>query len=308
VCVVCQNSGCQIHHVDKNNSNNSENNLVVLCHRHHDEAHTFKELSRNLDSGALLDSKRKWLETVNERRRVAATVSGQLASLPKNSIFSIGLSWGYINHRRVVQLANPDFFNSKTQALLSTCVARSIVDSNAIVLKPPTRVPQSSPIGNTVYDWFPHGDDQRLHMLYSNFVDQISLSGKLFHLEPEAWSAAVAKEMLTPGMIIFTQGSFFFKKVSATAENEHRRCHAKHKNLSLEFFVDTVDMFGTTSITVSFSGRQNCAALVLIKSLNESEDGSIEIAATPLALGVCFQPTSGIQTVVPNTIPHITSQ
>ncbi|WP_066044497.1 HNH endonuclease signature motif containing protein [Bathymodiolus septemdierum thioautotrophic gill symbiont] len=49
-CVVCQSDGCHIHHIDQDHSNNKENNLVVLCIKHHDEAHTKRQLSKNLDS------------------------------------------------------------------------------------------------------------------------------------------------------------------------------------------------------------------------------------------------------------------
>src|SRR3954463_8100947 len=103
-CVVCQQRGSHIHHIDQDNSNNDEANLVVLCTAHHDDAHTTRQLSQNLNSGVLRDAKGRWVALVRERRNSAATVVGQ-HSLMSNRFFSMGVTWGYINHRRVALLA-----------------------------------------------------------------------------------------------------------------------------------------------------------------------------------------------------------
>lgn len=64
--------------------------------------------------------------------------------------------------------------------------------------------------------------------------------------------------------------------------------HTTVKSVMIEFYVDTRDMFGTTSMTESFSGRQTCAALLHVKSVNEA-DGKLVLACTPIAMGVSFQ-------------------
>ncbi len=61
-CTICGRSPVQIHHIDGNPSNNSEDNLIVLCLNHHDEAEkskTSKGLSSNLSPSALLEYKRR---------------------------------------------------------------------------------------------------------------------------------------------------------------------------------------------------------------------------------------------------------
>jgi hypothetical protein len=306
VCVVCQSDSCQLHHIDKNNANNNRENLVVLCLKHHDEAHTVRELSKNLDAKALIFARQNWLATVRRKRELAATLAGQIAAVGSDSFFAAGITWGYINHSRVSQLVHIDCLSADAQSLLSVCCSRSIVDKNGIIIKPADRALNASPVRNTVYDWFEFGDDHRLHKLYSIFVDQISLAGDLVHMEPESWSASAAKELLLPGTMVFVTRRFSFKAVSKTIESEHLRCRTKKGDLSLEFFVDTLNMFGTTSITVSFSGTQTCSALVLIKSLNESEDGHLTLTATPMALGIGFQAAQRINGAVPSTIPHLT--
>lgn len=56
VCTICGRSGVQIHHIDGDLANNAEDNLIVLCLLHHDEAERSKAshgLSNNLDPESL---------------------------------------------------------------------------------------------------------------------------------------------------------------------------------------------------------------------------------------------------------------
>jgi len=61
-CTICGRSPVQIHHIDSNPTKNAEDNLIVLCLNHHDEAErgkASKGLSSNLSSSALLEYKRR---------------------------------------------------------------------------------------------------------------------------------------------------------------------------------------------------------------------------------------------------------
>lgn len=55
-CTICGRPGVQIHHIDGDSANNAEENLIVLCLVHHDEAErsrTCRGLSTNLAPEAL---------------------------------------------------------------------------------------------------------------------------------------------------------------------------------------------------------------------------------------------------------------
>lgn len=289
VCAVCQQQGCHIHHIDQDHSNNDEENLVVLCSTHHDEAHTKRQLSQNLSPDALRDAKQKWTAAVKEIREQTTTVSGQLLIANNSPLASIGITWGYINHSRVGQLARPDLLNSNDIKYFEYCKTRGIIDQNGILIKP-SNVPSSNGyIRNTVYDWYEHGDDQRLHRIYSAFVDQISRIVQPIHLETENWTKAQILDLIDPGNFIFLDHAFYFKNVEETRENQHRRVHVTRRKTSIEFYVDTIDMFGTTSMTVSFSGYKHCAALLQLKSFGKKRnDGQLVLHCTPIALGVGF--------------------
>ena len=53
--------------------------------------------------------------------------------------------------------------------------------------------------------------------------------------------------------------------------------------MKLAFEIDTRDMYGTTSMTVSFFGRQTCAAFLLVKSVKQVS-GKLLLDCTPIAL------------------------
>lgn len=289
VCVVCQSSGCQIHHIDQNHSNNSENNLVVLCLKHHDEAHTKRQLSKNLDPKAIKDAKTTWVSNVEQRRKIAATASGQIDHVGKNSFHAVGITWGYINHKRVAQMSDPSRLDVDTKQYFEYCVSKRLLDQNAIVIKPQNTVTPTSPTNATVYDWYEFGDDQRVHKVYSDLVDQISGGNSVFHLDNDSWAKTSIKELIKPGQIIFTNRAFYFKTIETRNYNEHRRCRTFKRKIEIEFYIDTLDMFGVTSIAVSFSGHKNAAALVQVKSLEETKEGKLILHCTPIALGVGFE-------------------
>jgi hypothetical protein len=94
-------------------------------------------------------------------------------------------------------------------------------------------------------------------------------------------------ELVKPGMFLFIDKSFYFKNISETSQNQHRKVHNTQGDIKIEFFIDTMHMFGTTSITVSFTGRKSCAALLQLKSYEEIEKKLI-LHCTPIALGVGF--------------------
>lgn len=287
VCAVCQKQGCHIHHIDGNNSNNQDGNLICLCNTHHDEAHTKRQLSQNLSEDSLRHAKKKWTEQVKTKRDTVSTVSGQLSTA--NSVFAnMGITWGYINHRRVAQLSKPQLLSSKDKQYFEYCVNRGIIDERGVLIKPINAPISDGYIRNSVYDWYEHGDDQRLHLVYSAFVDQVSKLVHPIHLEAESWTKSRLRDLISPGDFIFLERAFYFKCIEETPKNQHRLVHTFKRKIHIEFYVDTIDMFGTTSMTVSFSGHQSCAALLQLKSIEESNDGKLTFLCTPIALGVGF--------------------
>ena len=69
-CCVCRIRGkpVQIHHIDKNSSNNTFENLAVLCQECHNEAHIQGGFSQKLDAQLVTKYRDEWLKDVKLRR------------------------------------------------------------------------------------------------------------------------------------------------------------------------------------------------------------------------------------------------
>lgn len=285
-CAVCQAAGVHIHHIDKDHSNNNPDNLVVVCQKHHDEAHTTRELTQNyLTSSRLKAFREEWTAQVREKRALAASVVGQRALASES--FGTGIQWGYINHARVSQMLAPEIL-AAASAPLKTCVKRGIVDRNGFIIEPSGYVAGSHYVGNTVYDRFPFGDGHALHALYSAFVDAIAARVEPIHLSDENWTRSFISQAVSEGRFIYINRGQYFRRVGETEENAHVSVAAFRNHIRVEYFIDTRDMFGTSSITVSFSGHQRAASLLLVKSI--LRDGrELIIRCSPIGLGVGFQ-------------------
>jgi hypothetical protein len=108
------------------------------------------------------------------------------------------------------------------------------------------------------------------------------------HLERNAWTKSTIRELLRPGQFLFVEKAFYYRTIRETNDNQHRRCRTFARKIDVEFFVDTRDMFGTTSMTVSFAGHQTSAALLQLKSLEDTAHGWLRLHCTSFALGVGF--------------------
>ena len=83
-CVICGSSGVQIHHIDGNDENHDESNLIVLCLKHHDEAQRSLQgpgLSANLTPTQLRIYKEKQKQELIYHRRAEEEIEG-VAVLP----------------------------------------------------------------------------------------------------------------------------------------------------------------------------------------------------------------------------------
>jgi hypothetical protein len=289
-CVVCQAKADHIHHIDKNNANNDLENLVVLCQTHHDEAHTIRELSQNLSGDRILGFKSLWLANVKEHREKIASAAAQREAA--HPFLSVGVTWGYINHGRVAQLINREILGMVDGAILNRCLRRHLVDERGILIKPDNWKPCDLYLKNTIYDWFNHGDALAVHILYSELVDILARRLQPIHMTDETWTRTFIRSCLEDGSFLFFRRAHYFVVENQDNENAHIRVYTFKKRIRVEYFVDSRNMFGNTSITVSFRGHRSCAAFIQVKSI-ERTDKDLVLLCTPIALGVGFQSDSG---------------
>lgn len=93
-CCICRSKATQIHHIDENPSNNNLDNLVYLCSRCHDEAHTYHSLSKNLTPEKLHKLKIKWGKEVE--------IESSKSMIPTYTLPTCAL-WCYFNFEKLIQ-------------------------------------------------------------------------------------------------------------------------------------------------------------------------------------------------------------
>jgi hypothetical protein len=78
-CCVCRESGkaVQIHHIDDDPSNNSLENLAVLCLQHHNDTQITGGFGRKLQAAEVHRYRDDWLERVENRREEADKIASE---------------------------------------------------------------------------------------------------------------------------------------------------------------------------------------------------------------------------------------
>lgn len=273
-CCVCRRSErpVQIHHLDKDNTNNAEQNLAALCSECHGEAHTKRELSQNLTESRIREFKAQW--TAEVARRSANSMlanSGIMQAL-----------WTYIQHNRLpgildsaeVALEEPLFGELKT---------RRIVDSFGV---PQRRIkPDRDSATWTVYDYLNYSDRHQVHQLLCRAIDALISRARPIDLDA-IWRRREIDALLKPGVICFTQRAFYFKTYEHSVRErfEKRLAFARANRIRLELHVSTRDMFGDSSVTTNYCGHRTASCLFVTKSVTRT-GAWLVIHGTPIAMG-----------------------
>jgi hypothetical protein len=161
------------------------------------------------------------------------------------------------------------------------------VDERGILIQPNGLTPSGTYLRNTVYDWYPHTESIALHILYSELVDRFVELGEPIHLDESTWNRTFIKEMIRPGRLIFLNRAQYFKKIHEDVENAEVAVQTFKRKIKVKYQINTRNMYGTTSITCSFSGHQTCASVLQVKSIEDQGADRI-LHCTPIALGVGF--------------------
>jgi hypothetical protein len=273
-CCVCRipRAPVEIHHIDQDPSNNVESNLIAICRKCHDEAHTKRALSQNLTPTRLLDFKGKWEHEISTRAAQAMLPSGNLSQA----------IWTYVNHQRLPDVMaalgvkfEPD--------ILRNLVARGTTDPLGI---PIFQKPSQSSFLTTIYDRFEWDESRRLHALYTRAVDDVILAAHPFELGA-IWTKSEIKSLVKPGSLCFCMRGFRFQRGEEISGEEDRIVYAKAKNIEIRLTANTRHMYGSSALYDSFSGNRFAAILMLVRDV-ATDGANLVIRATPLAMGAGF--------------------
>lgn len=274
-CCVCRARSVQIHHIDKNRDNNDEANLAVVCLTHHDAAHTQHQLSQNLTPDRIRDAKSRWEAEVAE-----AITKGMLpVAIQEQAV------WTYINHDRLPGVLRAHGV-TYDEAELQDLIAGGIVNKLGVPL--PVIEPENGPDELiTLYDRIPYEYRARLLELYSDGIaNLIRIAGPVDFRQMT--NSPQLQAMVQQGTICFLLAGFrFYSNPTRPDRSQIRQVYTNIAGTAVEFLIDTRFMFGISSLTSSYVGHRQAAALLLVKSINfENDDATLH--CTPLALGTGF--------------------
>ena len=144
-CCVCRENGkaVQIHHIDGDASNNTLENLVVLCLEHHNQTQIVGGFGRKLDAALVTRYREEWLKDVKWRRtqaneRAVKREVEEISIIPqRNSLIYFWVDANAFAKRYVVekgtQLINYFFVHIPTSRML--CLVDSLNEVYAVIAK-----------------------------------------------------------------------------------------------------------------------------------------------------------------------------
>lgn len=269
-CCICRDSSRSIiiHHIKEwsKSKDHSEDNLVVLCLIHHDEAHSKKELSLNLSEKQIKASKKKWIEF--SKKQDALTILGLV-----NDNHS---RWDYFNHNRIFELFLNKGLSNKNFKTTNTVKNLNLInDLGTFEITENKDKPHCYNNGNG--------------MMLSYYMKELfeSVLKKLPVIDlTDKFNREDIKSLIKIGNIISFQGAFYFKSKTKNiyGKNQIRQCYHKSNKIRLEF---NFDAYETTSVSAwgdHLRGRIVVTPICYVKSILE-EDGILKIRVSCLAIG-----------------------
>lgn len=280
-CCVCRddNKSVIIHHITEwhETKDHSEENLVVLCLQHHDEAHTKKALSLNLSKDQIKEFKRKWLNDV--------------ANLDAKAILGLKNAqsrWDYVNIPRVFEM----FLNSDIQFRMiksfATLFKLNIVDKNGILTSTNEWKSSKKPswhlcdFAEGIY--LGHYLNEIVEKLISN-LPIIDLTNNL--------NASFIKSIVKVGSVITGQLGFYFTDIDSfnhkedLLEKQLRKGYYRGNSVRIEFQFDASHCTSSSGRFDALTNHKVAIPILIVRSII-IENGEILITGSCLAIGTWF--------------------
>jgi hypothetical protein len=267
-CCICRDSSKNIiiHHIEEwhISHNHNEENLVVLCLQHHDEAHTKRELSSNLTKEQILSFKKKWTEEVkqSDREIILDLVSNLHSS-----------HWDYFNHNRIFELyIHNNISNSSFSGINQLTSLGFINELGTFSLD---KVPQKM--------HFYHFGNGSLMYNYMSDLFHTVLKRLPFIDITDKFTKNNLKSLLQEGTYIAIQAGFYFKQ---SLKDSLRKGYYEKKGIRIEFTIDPYECTSVSSYICHVAGHKTATIIALVTSMIE-EKKQLQITVSCLAIG-CY--------------------
>jgi HNH endonuclease len=274
-CCFCHEVGKNItvHHLAHyaDSKDHSEGNLIVLCLNCHGEAHTKRDLGKNLTADILLAMKQDWEQKVAEADSRALM---RLFSVP-------GGHWDYFNHTRVLRLAHQLGVKPEACRYYANALAASRIASDGS--------PDISDSGREDDMWsYEHDGGQVLYAYMSDLIRAILNRIRVTDIT-NALDKSTLSALAQQGDFVFVQGAHYFKRgQKGSGKHQMRTAMRRFGDVRIRFVFDAWESTSCSSWDDRLSGRKVASVVGLVES-SDLTDGVLTIRLSVLAIGSQFR-------------------
>jgi hypothetical protein len=292
-CCVCREKGKSLvfHHTREwaNSRSHDEQFLVVICANCHGEAHTKRELGRNLTAYELRNHRKTWATKVAE-------LDARALFDPDANRNALGMAplWDYFNHRRISRIAAELSIDPTELPTFARISATASIDELGAIDWPTVHA------GSTSMDYMYAGAIRNADGLYNYFADLLTrvVSRSKWIDLASIWTPAKLKAVAVPGRVAILTAGLRFKSAGtmlSVGPGQERECYYKKEKIRLHF---TFDAWETTSTSLrgNLSGIWRATAICIIRSV-EAEKSLTNIGATCLGIGTGFGPYPSVPAI-----------
>lgn len=254
-----------VHHIREwaSSRDHDLDNLAVLCDIHHNEAHTKRELSRNLTRGRIRKLKAMWEEEAKQFDANAILRMGR----------SVGVEYLYFNHHRLFNLARSLGIDLKELSGGRNIPGIHDADGNLVARATGTSWMYEGGDGNTLAYYV----KRVLEAVIQN-ISAMNISDNLDRVYMNA--------VLQPDMFIIVSGAHYFSsnREITRGPGQTSTGYRKANGVKIAF---TFDKWETTSNSAKYrwlTGRQDVSCIVRVVKMSHEEDGTLLIEGTVIAI------------------------
>ena len=279
-CCVCHDfdKPIVIHHLVMWEISHSHDydNLVVLCHNHHNEAHTTHDLSISLSIDKIKDFKKKWIEESlkNESKEILKLLDNAFSAC-----------WDFFNVKEIYKFFLALKFDVSKGKTYEYLLKNNFIDESGFLL-PETKWEINKTEKSYWLDFF--GGFYIAEYLAKMFIEIIKAIP--FRILNFIWTKIQIREYLKPGSFVYLQAGFSFKNDSETkntGNGTNRIGYRRAQGIELRFHYNDYNCTSFSARCDHMTGKRIISFFGLVREVKEV-NGKLTIFCTSIAVGSCF--------------------
>ncbi|YCH29703.1 HNH endonuclease [Erwinia sp. D4-22] len=280
-CCVCRkpNKSIIVHHIKEwsISRDHSIENLAVLCLDCHDLAHTKKQLSQNLNSKELQNSKTRW-ETIVSKQDIQTLFN--LKTQSKSA------RWDWINCRRVFELFEGLGFSISNISAYSNLIEQGFIDEKGFITDDLTWG-LSGKVRRYFLDF---GGSFHIAAYLGNILEIVMENTPVIDITPMINRRSEIKALVEMGSFISIQAPFYFSSINSGVPDveEVKEAYYQGYNFRLKFTFQPWYCMSSSAKHGSMSGRHVQTVFGFVREISTYND-ELVISLSCLGAGTGFK-------------------